>query len=115
MNKETEKAMEILKEGKENDVMTIKKEKNMAQVILSGDCGEIGHAIFATMHDPKANIASNLYLMVKMIVLNILSNPSPYGHDLLNSIFKVLEKMEKEGQKPSDKTSKLVPLIPNKQ
>lgn len=107
MEKELKAKMEnlqkkVVKElGESTDVLITSFDDGQCSCIMRGNHQHIAQSLFALIHDPKNQIGMNLYRIVKLIVLNILSNESPYAIDLMTSIA-ALSEPTRENEIPSD-------------
>lgn len=89
-----EKAEKIM--GKEADILLVTHNDGQCGAVTHGSTDNIAQAIFSCMHQPNNPIGQVFYRIIKLIVLNILSNPSPYAGDLLDAINNVLPDNDEE-------------------
>lgn len=89
-----EKAEKIM--GKESDLLILAHNDGQCGAVTHGSTDNIAQAIFSCMHQPDNPIGQVFYRIIKLIVLNILNNPSPYADDLINSINNILPELDEE-------------------
>lgn len=97
-------------EGKINELLekvmtTIDKDSDAVVLVhKGGKCGAVVHgniehnamSMFSCMHQTEGELGTALYNILKLNVLNILGNPSPYADDLLNAINNLANSMANE-------------------
>jgi len=67
--------------------------------IMRGEVQNIAHSMFALIHDKNNKMSLDLYRVIKLVVLNIVNNESPYAMDLLQSILNAPSPIEKSDKK----------------
>lgn len=97
-------------EGKINELLekvmtTIDKDSDAIVLVhKDGKCGAVVHgniehnamSMFSCMHQTEGELGTALYNILKLNVLNILGNPSPYADDLLEAFNNLADTMTKE-------------------
>lgn len=78
------KALKIY--GEDADILIIAHKNGMCGSVLHGKGENVAQAIFACMHQPNLPIGKHLYRMLRLIVMNILCNPSPYAANLAETV-----------------------------
>lgn len=77
----------VLKElGEDSDVLITTFNNGHCGSIMRGATQNIAQSMFALIHDPKNKMSIDLYRVIKLVVLNIVNNESPFAADLLTSI-----------------------------
>ena len=89
-----EKAEKIM--GKDADMIILSHADGKFGAITHGSTENIAQAIFSCMHQPNHPISQVLYRIIKLNVLNILNNPSPFAVDLIDAINNVLPNLDEE-------------------
>lgn len=85
--------------GEDSDIMIIAHKKGQCGAVIHGSIDNNAKAIFACIHQPNNKIGAALYRILKLNVMNLLSNPTPYGQDLVNSISQIADSMSEEVDK----------------
>lgn len=86
------KAREIM--GDDADIFIIVHKDTQCGTIMRGRPENIAHAAFSCIHLPDNPIGQNIYDIIKLNVINIINNPSPYTSDLINTITNILHDKE---------------------
>lgn len=91
-NKLLKGAKEIM--GENADMLIISHQNEKCGAVTHGNVDNIAKAIFSCMHQPNNPIGTAIYRIIKLNVLNIISNESPYSADLIRSINSILSEHE---------------------
>ena len=102
------KAAKELGEG--TDMLITSFDNGNCGCIMQGASQNIAHSIFALIHDPKNEMSMNLYRIIKLVVLNIVNNESPYAMDLLTSILNSSQQPEQSEEAQNDQKAMLVKM-----
>lgn len=89
-----EKAEKIM--GKDADILILSHTNGKCGAVTHGSTENIAQAIFSCMHQPNHPIGQVLYRIVKLNVMNILNNPSPFAGDLIDAINNILSNPDEE-------------------
>lgn len=76
--------------GEDADIFIISHKDGQCGAVTHGKSDNIAQAIFACMHQPNNPIGAAIYRIIKLNVMNMISNDSPYSADLLQSINSIL-------------------------
>ena len=76
----------VKKLGDDSDLLVTVFNNGQCGCAMHGETQNIAHSLFALIHDNDSKLAPDLYRVIKLIVLNIVNNESPYAADLLQSI-----------------------------
>lgn len=87
-NELLKQATEIM--GQEADIIIIAHKNGQCGAVTHGSTDNIAQAIFSCMHQPNNPIGQAIYRIIKLNVMNMLANPSPYAVDLTESITNIL-------------------------
>jgi len=87
-NKALEQAMKIY--GEDADILIIAHKDGQCGSVLHGNGENIAQAIFACMHQPNSPIAREMYRIIRLNVMNILNNPSPYAANLAETVVSMI-------------------------
>lgn len=87
-NKLLEQATMIMRQ--EADILIIAHKDGQCGAVTHGNTDNIAQAIFSCMHQPDNPIGQAIYRIIKLNVMNILANPSPYAVNLTESITNIL-------------------------
>lgn len=87
-NQLIKKATEIM--GDDADILIIAHKDGKCGAVCHGSTDNVAHAIFSCIHQKNEPISKVLYRIVKLNVMNIISNPSPYAENILDSITSIL-------------------------
>lgn len=79
-----EQAREIF--GDETEFLLVTNSDHVCGAICHGQVESIAEAVFACIHDSTKPASAALYRILKLNVMNILDNPSPFGADLAEAI-----------------------------
>lgn len=92
MEKKTNKLLEqaTMIMGQEADILIIAHKDEQCGAVTHGNTDNIAQAIFSCMHQPDNPIGQAIYRIIKLNVMNILANPSPYAVNLTESITNIL-------------------------
>lgn len=92
MEKKTNKLLEqaTMIMGQEADILIIAHKDGQCGAVTHGNTDNIAQAIFSCMHQPDNPIGQAIYRIIKLNVMNILANPSPYAVNLTESITNIL-------------------------
>lgn len=82
--------------GDEADYIIIAHQDGPCGGVTHGRTEYIAQALFALLHQQDNELSQVVYRIIKMNVLNILSNPSPYAVDLARSINNVISKTNEQ-------------------
>lgn len=88
ISKLNEEVAKIL--GNDADYIIIAHKNGQCGGSARGDINNIAQAFFALLHQDKGELAKAVYRIIKLNVMNIMANPSPYAIDLSQSISNVL-------------------------
>lgn len=93
------KTNELLQEakriiGEDADILVIFSEQEKYASAVKGNTDNIAKALFSCMHQPGNPIGAAIYRIVKLNVMNIISNESKYSDDLIRSINSILPENE---------------------
>lgn len=94
LNRLLQKATKILDEN--TDLLIITHLEGNCGVVTHGNTDNLAQSIFSSMHQSERPISEVLYRIVKLNVMNILANPSPYSADFLDAINNVLPDHEED-------------------
>ena len=81
--------------------------------IMHGSSQNIAHSLFALIHDQKNKMSMDLYRIIKLVVLNIINNESPYAMDLLTSILNTPNHTEQSERSENDQKAVLINMSSN--
>lgn len=92
MEKKTNKLLEqaTMIMGQKADILIIAHKDGQCGAVTHGNTDNIAQAIFSCMHQPDNPIGQAIYRIIKLNVMNILANPSPYAVNLTESITNIL-------------------------
>lgn len=76
--------------GEDSDVTIIIHKDDKCGTLLHGSADNNARSVFSCMHQSNNKIGEALYRIVKLNALNILTNPSPFSEDLLDSVKKAI-------------------------
>ena len=76
--------------GKNADIFIISHKDGQYSAVTHGDSDNIAQAIFSCMHQPNNPIGAAIYRILKLNLMNMIANNSPYSADLLQSINSIL-------------------------
>lgn len=76
--------------GKDADIFIISHKEGRCGAVTHGNSDNIAQAIFSCMHQPNNPIGAAIYRILKLNVMNMITNNSPYSTDLLQSINSIL-------------------------
>lgn len=96
--------------GEETDMLITSFNDGHCGCIMRGASQNIAHSIFALIHDPKNEMSTNLYRVIKLVVLNIVNNESPYAMDLLTSILNSSPQTEQGEETQNDHKAMLIQM-----
>lgn len=99
--------------GKDTDVLIASFNEGHCGCVMRGASQNIAHSIFALIHDPKNSMGNDLYRVIKLVVLNIVNNESPYAMDLLTSILNTPAPIE-QNEKPNHGKKAMLVKMPIK-
>lgn len=88
MNQLLNEIKEIL--PKEMDCLVMGQNKEQIGVLMKGDVENIAEALFFYMHNPAQENGANIYRIVKMVAMNIVSNRSIYRTNFINSLIEIM-------------------------
>lgn len=93
MEKETSKLLEQATDimGKNADILIVTHKDGKFGVVKSGDADNIAQALFSCMHHTDNPIGEVLYKIIRLNVVNIFANSSPYAIDLMKSINNIIQ------------------------
>lgn len=86
-------------------IRTFGEDSNITIIVNKGDkCGTVIHgnidnnarAMFACLHQQNEEVSKAMYRILKLNVMNIITNNSPLAEDLLNSIEVSLAELAKK-------------------
>lgn len=80
--------------GEDADMFIISHQQGQCSAVTHGNADNIAKAIFSCMHQPNNPIGMAIYRIIKLNVMNIISNQSSYSADLLNSINSIFPENE---------------------
>lgn len=98
MQNKTNKLMEQAKKimGENSDFMIICHKEGHCGAVTHGDTETIAQAIFSCMHQPDNPIGQTIYRILKMNVMNIITNPSPYTVDFVDTLATLFHKINNQ-------------------
>lgn len=99
--------------GVGSDVLIITFNEGHCGSIMRGETQNIAHSLFALIHDPNNKISMDLYRVIKLVVLNIVNNESPFAADLLTSILNAPAPINKN-EKPENEKEAVLLQMPKK-
>lgn len=99
MEKLCKQAKEIL--GEDADIMILAQKDDQYMCGMLGEADNVAEAYFATMHKAGAPSSIALHRILKLVVMNVLANPSPFAVDLAESIYDILEEQENDTEDES--------------
>lgn len=79
--------------GENSDIMIFVHKDGQCGSVIHGSIDNNARSLFACMHQPDNEIGQAIYRILKLNLLNVISNPSPYAKDLVDSIAEVADKM----------------------
>lgn len=94
INQLLEKALKLF--GEDADITVIVHKDGQCGAMIHGTVDNNAKAMFACMHQQNQNIGNALYRILKLNLLNIIGNISPFMTDLLESIKQVSDKLNKQ-------------------
>ncbi len=97
------KGIAVKELGDTADTLLVSFDEGQCSCIMHGESQNIAHAIFALIHNSQNQTSMDLYRIVKLIVLNIVNNESPYAMDLLQSILNVPAPVEQNDKHEKNK------------
>lgn len=104
----------VVKElGEGSDVLITTFSEGHCGSIMRGEAQNIAHSLFALIHDPNNKMSMDLYRVIKLVVLNIVNNETPYAVDLLTSILNAPAPIGKS-EKPENGKKAVLVQMPNK-
>lgn len=68
------------------NVLFIADEKEKCGGVLIGDATNIAESYFAMLLDENSPIREKLFIIIKLVVLNLIENKTEMGNDLLQNI-----------------------------
>ena len=83
-NELLEQAIQIM--GEDADIMIISHKNGQCGTVIHGSVDNVAQSVFACMHQPDDKVGNAVYRIVKLNAINLFTNPSPYGQDLMDSI-----------------------------
>ena len=89
-----QKALQIV--GEDSDIMIILHKEGQCGAVVHGSIDNNAKALFACVHQPNNKIGEALYRILKLNVINLITNPTPYGQDLVDSLNRMAEDMAKK-------------------
>ena len=96
--------------GKDSDILITTFKDGHCGSIMRGDAQNIAHSLFALIHDPNSKAGIDLYRVIKLVVLNIVSNESPFAADLLTGILNAPAPIDEREKDEGDKKAVLVQM-----
>ena len=104
----------VVKElGEGSDVLITTFSEGHCGSIMRGEAQNIAHSLFALILDPNNKMSIDLYRVIKLVVLNIVNNETPYAVDLLTSILNAPAPIDKS-EKPENGKKAVLVQMPNK-
>lgn len=94
MNKLMNEIKETLPDGMDSLVVATNEEQ--IGTLIKGKVENVAEALFSHMHDPTHENGADIYRIVKLIAMNIVSNRSIYRNDFINSIIGAMPQDENE-------------------
>lgn len=91
-NKLIQEAERII--GEDGSMFIIFSKNKKYTSATRGNIDNIAQAIFCCMHQPNNPIGAVIYRILKLNVMNIISNQSQYSADLIQSINSILQENE---------------------
>lgn len=101
----------VVKElGEGSDVLITTFNEGHCGSIMRGEAQNIAHSLFALIHDQNNKMSMDLYRVIKLVVLNIVNNETPYAADLLTSILNAPAPIDKSEKPENGKKTVLVQM-----
>ena len=91
-----EQAIKIM--GEDADIMIITHKDGCCGSIIHGAVDNIAQAVFACIHQPDDQVGNAVYRIVKLNAINLLTNPTPYGQDLSDSIEEAVDELMEDAE-----------------
>lgn len=98
MEHKTQKLLERAEKimGKDADILILSHIDGKCGAVTHGSTENIAQAIFSCIHQPNNPIGKVIYRIIKLNVMNILNNPSPFAGDLIDAINSILPDPDEE-------------------
>lgn len=92
MEKKAKKVLEqaIKIYGDDTDILIIAHNNGQCTSALHGNGEKIADALFSCMQNTNGPIAGEIYRILRLNVMNILYNPSPYAMNLMETIINMV-------------------------
>ena len=101
----------VVKElGEGSDVLITTFSEGHCGSIMRGEAQNIAHSLFALIHDQNNKMSMDLYRVIKLVVLNIVNNETPYAADLLTSILNAPAPIGKSEKPENGKKAVLIQM-----
>lgn len=96
-----EKVNELLNEafriiGEDSDIIIIAQKDGKCGSIIHGSVDNNARTVFSFIHQPNNKVGQALYRILRLNVMNILGNWSPFADDLLESIDSLVKAVKGE-------------------
>lgn len=87
-NELLQEALQIM--GNDSDLLILCHKNEQCGAVIHGETYKVAQTIFSCIHQPGNPTGQALYEMIKLIVVNILRNPSPFAQNLIDTINNVI-------------------------
>lgn len=91
-NEALKQAMKIY--GEDADILVIAHKDGKCGSVLHGNGENVAQAIFACMHQPDSPIGREIYRIIRLNVMNILHNPSPFAANLAETVVNMIPEQD---------------------
>lgn len=98
---------------KSGDSLVITFNDGVCGGYINGSTSNVAQSIFCLIHDNNSKVGTDLYNVVKMIVLNMVANETVFSVDLINNILNITKDLN-ETESKSDDSAMLVGLHSDK-
>lgn len=93
-NELLEQAIQIM--GEDADIMIVTHKNGQCGAVIHGNVDNCAQAVFACIHQTDDKVGNAVYRIVKLNAINLLTNPTPYGQDLSDSIEEAVDELMEE-------------------
>lgn len=91
-----EQAIKIM--GEDADIMIVAHKDGQCGAVVHGSVENAAMAIFSCIHQEDDRVGQAIYGILKLNVMNLLGNPTPYGKDLIDSIEDMVDEMAEKAR-----------------
>lgn len=96
-----QKINELLKEafrlmGEDSDIIIIAHKGKQCASVLHSSTDNIAKSVFSFIHQPENKIGQSLYRILRLNVLNMVSNGTAFANDLIDSINDLIDSKTKD-------------------